>query len=363
MIPQRTTDDGQLLAVFPHYPDNPWHEMVYLGLRRRGDRVSGVGPFFSVDEFVGQLGGELPDTLHLGWSTPVTQVVPDVVTSMQRVQRFVDTVRELKGLGVRIVWTVHNVVSHESHHVTPELTFHRLLAETADAVHVMNPRTVDIVAPLYVLPAEKVVQIPHPSYDVVRGTRGRHGGGGPVRLLAFGEVRPYKGVLEFARLIDRARRSGVDVELQVAGRVGGAFSEADVRRCLEENDGVRFESGFIEDPRVSEVFARADALVLPYERGLNSGVALLAASYGVPILVGRALRDDWVLEPDWQLPLWMPGSQAADELTALTAAVDRLSTGLADLGESASEAAADRSAAVLAPRYVDLFFPGLVRRS
>lgn len=357
MTPVGTRGDGRLLAVFPLYPDNPWHEMVYLGLRGRGDRVSGVGPFFSVDELTAQLGGELPDTVHLGWSTPVTQVVPDVVASMQRVLRFVDTVRELRALGVRVVWTVHNVVSHESHHVTPELAFHRLLAETVDAVHVMNPRTVEIVAPLYVLPVEKVVRIPHPSYAVEPDGAGARAGSATVRLLAFGEVRPYKGILEFARLVDRARRAGLDVELDVVGRVGGTLSEDDVREQLERCDGVRFEPGYVEPSRVPSVFGRADVLVLPYDGGLNSGVALLAASYGVPVIIGGSLRATWPLEPTWQLPLWAVQGDDGEDLHVLRDAVERVHREHGALRESALAAARERSPVSLAGRYADLFLP------
>lgn len=353
-----TSDDGRLLAVFPFYSDNEWHELVYFGVRRRGHRVLGVGPFFSVEELKAQLGGRLPHTLHLGWSTPVTQVVPDVIAAMQRVLAFIEAVRHLKAAGVRIVWTVHNVISHESPHVTPELAFHRFLAEIADAVHIMNPMTIDIVAPLYRLRPETVVQISHPSYEVEPANlRGRTPG--PTRLLMFGEIRPYKGVFRFAELIDRARRAGVDVELDVVGRVGGALSDDVVRQRLAQYEGVRFEPGYVEPSRVPQVFAHADALVLPYEAGLNSGVALLAGSYGVPVFVGASLRDTWPMEQSWQIRLWGEGADGGgkDDLSVLREAVDHLDRQAGELRKCALKAARDRGPERLSARYLDLFLP------
>ena len=355
-----TSDDGRLLAVFPFYSDNEWHELVYFGVRRRGHRVLGVGPFFSVDELKDQLGGRLPHTLHLGWSTPVTQVVPDVVTAMQRVLAFIEAVRHLQASGVRIVWTVHNVVSHESPHVTPELTFHRLLAEIADAVHVMNPMTINIVAPLYGLRPETVVQIPHPSYEVEPGHVHRRTSG-PTRLLIFGEIRPYKGVFEFAELVDRARRAGIEVTLDVVGRVGGALSDDTVRQHLAQYEGVRFEPGYVDSSRVPHVFARADALVLPYRGGLNSGVALLAGSYGLPVLIGASLRDTWPLERSWQIPLWDVGvdgdGDGACDLSLLGKAVDLVDRQAERLRSAALATAHERTPERLSARYVELFLP------
>lgn len=346
----------RVVAAFPWYPDNPWQAVVYGALGARGARVVGLEPFLDEAALRAQLGGRLPDTLHLGWTTPVAQVVPDVLEAFGRVDAFTRVLDAVREQGVRIVWTVHNVLPHEMPHVTPELLLHRRLAALADVVHVMNPRTADLTAGLYTLPTERTVVVPHPSYRgrlaPVPAPRDPDAG---TTLLVFGALRPYKGVLEFADLVARARSVGADVRLVVAGRVGGGWTEASLQDALVPfGDAVETRLGYVEDDAVPALFATADALVLPYRAGLNSGAAMLAATLATPVLLGSGLRDSVALDPTWQLPLWpdaaggaLTAEGAVDEhdadVAVLLDALRRL-RGERDALAAGAAAAADRAA-------------------
>ena len=361
------------LAVFPYYADNPWQDTVHQGLVDRGDRVVGLADVSDVGSVRAQLGGLLPDSLHLGWSTPVTQTVPDVVESMRRVRVFLETVRELRRLGVRVVWTVHNVLSHELHHVVPEIALHQGLADEVDVVHVMNPRTAEVVRPLYSLPPASTRVLPHPSYPGVDvggvADESPSSGRTPVRLLLIGEIRPYKGIVPFAQLVHAARSEGVDVTLEIRGRVGGGLAVSDLVSELSDLDGVSFVPGRVAEADLAPVLSGADALVVPYAAGLNSGVAVLAASAGRPLLVGPALRGSWSLEPTWQLPLWpaRAGDETADHhghevsprsgVAALRGAVARVGDEGPALRRAAREAARLTAPETLAHEYAELFLP------
>ena len=54
---------------------------------------------------------------------------------------------------------------------------------------------------------------------------------------------------------------------------------------LDLNDRVRLHIRFIPDDEVSTFYAAADVVVLPYRRIYQSGVVLLAMSYGKAVLV------------------------------------------------------------------------------
>lgn len=329
-----TSPTVPVVAAYPYYPDNPWQDLCYAGLGAHGATMVPVGSLAGLDEIVVACGG-VPVALHVNWTTPVAQVVPDVSEAFQQVEAVLATLADCRAAGVRIVWTVHNVLPHELHHVTPELLLHRGLARLADVVHVMNPRTPHLVRPFYELPEGRVVNVPHPSYlgryEPLPKTV--HDG---VRLLLFGSLRPYKGVLEFADEVVRARSAGTDVRLLVAGRVSGGWTEEHLRTELERHgDTLELRPGHVDDADLAALFADADALALPYEAGLNSGAAMLAATFSTPVLLGAGLRHSVLLDPTWQVPLWGCDETAGGLGRALT----RLGHEAASLQQGAARAA------------------------
>src|SRR5690606_10209110 len=94
--------------------------------------------------------------------------------------------------------------------------------------------------------------------------------GGPLVVLCFGFVAPYKG-LETA--LEAARLAGADVRLVVAGgphpRVGDAYAR-ELR--ARHGDHARF-TGHVPDGDVAAWFAAADLALLPYPRPVSSSGA------------------------------------------------------------------------------------------
>ncbi|WP_157250506.1 glycosyltransferase family 4 protein [Nonomuraea typhae] len=107
-------------------------------------------------------------------------------------------------------------------------------------------------------------------------------------LLFFGIVRPYKGL----DLLLRALPEGVS--LTVAGEFWGGLD--DTRRLIDElgiRDRVELRPGYVAAEDVSGLFARADALVLPYRNATASQNVWLGHEHGVPVIATRvgALAD------------------------------------------------------------------------
>jgi glycosyltransferase involved in cell wall biosynthesis len=110
---------------------------------------------------------------------------------------------------------------------------------------------------------------------------------GPLCVLCFGFISPYKG-LEAA--IEAARRAGDAVELVIAGgahpRLGDDYP-AQLRASAPGN--VRF-TGFVPDADVARWFTAADVALLPYPRPFaSSGPLALALAHGTPVLMSEAL--------------------------------------------------------------------------
>lgn len=278
------------LAVFPAYRDNPYLNLMLLAPRARGWHVLESLRLEVLEQHLGRLG--TGDVFHMHWTAPIVQRTDDDLdTARTRLDRFRTAVDAARGRGASLVWTVHNVLPHDARHLELEVELNRYLAEVADAVHVMNVATVAAVAPHYSLDPARVVHIPHPSYQgVYPGSTTRDDarasfGLGPDdhAVLAFGQMRPYKGL---DVLVDAVRRLPADQRpvLLLAGRTS-EDDRAEIDRLLGDDLRAVREHDHVDDVDVQRWFRAADTAVFPYRRVLNSGSLHLAASFGVPAVL------------------------------------------------------------------------------
>jgi glycosyltransferase involved in cell wall biosynthesis len=160
-----------------------------------------------------------------------------------------------------------------------------LLAEM-DAVVVHTEHGAGRLERDFGVPADRLRVIPHGAFDYLtrqpdeaplpeelREVKG------PV-ILAFGLVRPYKGIdvlLEAFRRIDGA-------ELWVVGaprmRMEPLYALA-----ARAPGRVRFVERFITDPEIPAFMRRADLVVLPYRNIEQSGVLYTALAFGRPLVL------------------------------------------------------------------------------
>jgi glycosyltransferase involved in cell wall biosynthesis len=104
------------------------------------------------------------------------------------------------------------------------------------------------------------------------------------RVVAFvGRIRADKGVErligEFRRVDDRSAR------LVVAGRPESAELRLALRTAAAGDERVALHLRDVADEELQVFLNAADVVALPYERILESGSALLALSFGRPVLV------------------------------------------------------------------------------
>ncbi len=98
---------------------------------------------------------------------------------------------------------------------------------------------------------------------------------GPLRLLSFGRLLPYKGLDLLAEALGMV---GDAARLQV--RVVGAGPEGPVLDTLRKLPGVTVENRWVPETEVGELLAWSDALVLSHTEASQSGVAAAAIAAG-----------------------------------------------------------------------------------
>lgn len=327
------------LAVFPAYRDNPYLNFMLLAPRARGWTVLESLRLEQLEGHLGHLG--TGDVFHMHWTAPIVQRADDDHASARaRLDRFRTAVDAARSRGARLVWTVHNVLPHDARHLDLELELNRYLAATADAVHIMNRDSVSAVSDHYELDPSRVVRIPHPSYQGVypasitrSEARAALGLGSSERtVLAFGQMRPYKGLdllIAAVRTLDPAERP----VLLLAGRTSEE-DRATIDALLGDDVRAVREHDHVDDVDVQRWFRAADVAVFPYRRVLNSGALHLAASFGVPAV----LPDEPHMRAEFGDESWIGWFDPADPVRSL-AAVLRDGAWSKDGPESASAAA------------------------
>jgi glycosyltransferase involved in cell wall biosynthesis len=191
----------------------------------------------------------------------------------------------LRRLHVPFVVVVHDAVSHPGDGRPFEMTLQRALCRHAQGVvaltgHVAEQLRRGGVAgtdrhpPLYVAAHPPVVFEPLPAPPLTHG--------GPLRLLSFGRLLPYKGLDLLADALTMVG-SRPDVEIRVVGS-GPECAELGRLRSLP---GVRVENRWVPEDEIGSLLGWADALVLSYTEASQSGVAAAALAAGRRVVATR----------------------------------------------------------------------------
>jgi glycosyltransferase involved in cell wall biosynthesis len=268
-------------------------EAQFLPLQRAGIEVDEADHGLSV----GSLPHGTQGILHLNWPTEAIAQGGSRARACYRLARFLTKVVVRRSQGWKVVWTVHNEQNHLGEHVGTERLAQALLARyLADRVvalsEVSRRRVVArwgrrCEARLRVVPPATAENVYGPALarSVARSLLGV-----PHRtrlLVVAGQLRAHKGIAELADAI-RSLDGPLDpYTLVLVGPPGDEGTVQTARDLAGELGHVRLELRRQEREDLRRWMSAADWLVLPYQRTLNSGVALLGLTYGVPMIVPR----------------------------------------------------------------------------
>jgi glycosyltransferase involved in cell wall biosynthesis len=167
-------------------------------------------------------------------------------------------------------------------------------------------------------------------------------------LLFLGAVRGYKGTQELATAF--AAVGDADARLVIAGKPREPAVEATLREAAAADPRILLRLGYVPDEEVGGVLRAADAVVLPFRDILTSGSAILAMTYGLPVVAPALGCLPETVPPDGGI-LYEP--DAPDALADAIRA--SLTADLVTMGAAAAARAAELDWGPIAERTAELY--------
>ena len=296
-LPRRITyervRDKPMTLFWPDYSrSNPYQHLLY-GKARREIEIC-AGDLDVALEMLGQLDDPRLLTFHLHWLNFLLLGVTDVEEARRKVDAFTAKLEKFVWRGGRLVWTVHNAVSHDTPFGDLEAEMSARIARMADVLHVHSEGSIDEIASAFELPREKVRVSRHGSYvgaypDFVtrESARSQLGLGEADDVIVFlGQIRPYKGVETLIEVFRRLLSERPNAVLLLLGAMKFDLFDAVRPELTEaERSRIRANERFVDDMEMQVFLRAADIAVYPYRRILTSGSLLLALSFGLPTAV------------------------------------------------------------------------------
>lgn len=258
---------------------NPYTAILVTQLRRLGHKVSSPG-------WPGRFAGRC-DVIHLHWPQKVVRA--SLFGSLRTIAVWSAFLALQKARGAKIVWTMHNVASHEGERPRLERFWMKRLIARLDGVHALSQDSLKQARAHYpALATLPALVAPHWTYSDAY-PQPDASPDNPETISFLGDIKPYKGLDAFLTALEQAQPDAR--RYLVHGRPEDEESSQSLEHRLRALAvrGWRIEWTLerLSDQQMADRLAEAALLLLPYESGENSGLAVLAAERGTPLLVSR----------------------------------------------------------------------------
>jgi glycosyltransferase involved in cell wall biosynthesis len=248
----------------------PWSSRLLRRAPRARFRLLLKGAEYlpSVGRMLRTIGVTKPDVVHVQWLARPTVDL-----------RWVERLRRRRP----VVLTAHNVVPHEGQADAEERralygAFDRVVVHTRGGVEQLEA---------YGVPTERIVRIPHGTFDAPPAAAIEPPGG--RTLLFFGLIRRYKGLDTLVRALAEIP----DAQLVVAGDpLDPVDSLQQLARDLGVEGRIDWQLRYVSPEEVERLMREAAVAVFPYRSGASaSGALSTALGHGRPAVVTEILGE------------------------------------------------------------------------
>lgn len=240
------------------------------------------------------------DILHLHWPSALYHEYSRVKTWL-RVAHLATVLLLFRIRGAKIVWTAHNLYPHDGGR---ELLSHRIVRRLvvgfASHICAHGPQAAECIKREFGVSADRLVILEHGNWigyypNSIGRQEARERLGIPKEAFLFlflGLCRPYKNL---EHLVHSHASLEEDTLLWIVGRFPQENYYSAVKSAVGARHTRRVEirNEFVSNDELELYLNACDAVVIPYKEVLTSGTAMLALSFGRPVVAPRlgALED------------------------------------------------------------------------
>lgn len=182
---------------------------------------------------------------------------------------------------VPLVVIVHDADTHLGDGLPLQMFLQRRLIRRADMVVALSHYVGGRLVAQRLAKPDRLIVLSHPPFVFGPKPPPPRSHGGPLRLLCFGRLLPYKGLDLLASAMRLLGPSGWEL------RVVGSGSESPELDRLRAVRGVTVENRWVPEDEIGALIAWADAMVLPYRESSQSGIGPAAIAAGRLVVATR----------------------------------------------------------------------------
>lgn len=184
----------------------------------------------------------------------------------------------LRRAGVPFAVVVHDADTHPGDAFPLQMRLQRRLVHRANGLFALSTHVADRLRQQGMTAGRPLLTVSLPPFAFGERPPAPRSHGGPLRLLSFGRLLPYKGLDLLTESLALLGSDPPFANSQFEVRVVGSGPETPVLDALRALPGVTVENRWVPEDEVGALLAWADGLVLSHREASQSGVAAAAVA-------------------------------------------------------------------------------------
>lgn len=215
------------------------------------------------------------DLLFLNW----IENVPDRKGGCFQVLFFHSIIPLLRLFGIKIIWTMHNKLSHSSDHIKLKKSIFNKLLKKSDCILTHSSEGI-----IYAESVANKQNLPvHFFHHPVKDRRGNSANTCKWDILIWGTLSPYKGILEFLKMLHDKKVEN-KYKILITGK---AVSKEYYKAILGfANNNIIIEEAFIDPEALKLLISQSKIVLFTYAKSsiLSSGALMDSIGFGANVL-------------------------------------------------------------------------------
>jgi len=233
------------------------------------------------------------DTYYLNWPENLADRRFGFLQSIA----FVCIFTILKLFNKKIIWMMHNKISHSKKGLLSKIVIFYILINKSDIVLTHAKEGISF-GNTFLKNKRPIYYFPHPFENKMHKIKKQNEKN--IDILIWGSISPYKGIDTFLEYLDLHALSN-KYKIHIVGKI----SDEKLKNRLEkyENKNIIIEDTFVDENELEQLFSRTKLVLLTYAgySTLASGALMDTLSYGVNVIgpdVGafRDLREEGLIK-------------------------------------------------------------------